>query len=84
MSETNKSNQQLHPKHYNMHPSGIECIEVVQHHNFNVGNAMKYLWRVGLKEGENEIKELEKARNYIDFEIDRIKKFEGKENERRK
>ena len=27
-----------HPAHYNVHPSGIECIEVVRHHNFNVGS----------------------------------------------
>lgn len=38
-----------HPKHYNSHPSGIECIEIVRHHNFNIGNAIKYLWRQGLK-----------------------------------
>ncbi len=30
-----------HPAHYNVHPSGIECIEVVRHHNFNVGSAIK-------------------------------------------
>ena len=74
LSENLTSNKQLHPKHYNLHPSGIECIEIVQHHNFNVGNAIKYLWRLGLKDGENELKELQKARNYIDFEIARITK----------
>lgn len=38
-----------HPKHYNMHPAGVECITIVEHMNFNVGNAIKYLWRAGLK-----------------------------------
>jgi hypothetical protein len=63
---------ELHPEHYNKHPSGIECIDIVQHHNFNVGSAIKYLWRCGLKQGESELKELHKARNYIDFEIKRL------------
>ena len=41
-----------HPAYYNKHPSGVECIEIVRHHNFNVGNAIKYLWRQGLKTEE--------------------------------
>jgi hypothetical protein len=38
-----------HPKHYNSHPSGVECITIAEHHNFNIGNVLKYLWRAGLK-----------------------------------
>ena len=38
-----------HPKHYTSHPSGVECITVVEHMTFNVGNAVKYCWRAGLK-----------------------------------
>ena len=37
-----------HPAHYNTHPSGVECIEITEHFNFNIGNAIKYLWRAGL------------------------------------
>lgn len=37
------------PKHYNADPSGVECIQITRHRNFNVGNAIKYLWRAGLK-----------------------------------
>ncbi len=37
------------PKHYNSHPSKKECIEIVRYYCFDVGNAMKYLWRAGLK-----------------------------------
>ena len=59
-----------HPKHYTEHPSGVECIEVTEHMNFCVGNAIKYLWRAGLK-GE-QVEELRKARWYIDREIARI------------
>ena len=59
-----------HPKHYTEHPSGVECIEITEHLNFCVGNAMKYLWRAGLK-GE-QVEDLRKARWYIDREIARI------------
>ncbi|MFD0384476.1 DUF3310 domain-containing protein [Streptomyces stramineus] len=34
-----------HPAHYTSHPSGVECIEITQHFNFPIGNAIKYLWR---------------------------------------
>jgi hypothetical protein len=59
-----------HPKHYTEHPSGVECIEITEYMNFCVGNAIKYLWRAGLK-GE-QIEDLRKARWYIDREIARI------------
>ena len=59
-----------HPKHYTSHPSGVECIEITEHLNFCIGNAIKYLWRAGLK-GE-QIEDLRKARWYIDREIARI------------
>jgi hypothetical protein len=59
-----------HPKHYTSHPSGIECIQVTQYMNFCVGNAIKYLWRAGLK--GNAIDDLKKARWYIDCEIRKL------------
>lgn len=60
--------------HYNRHPSGVECITVVRHMTFNVGNAIKYLWRAGLKETgvAGALKDLKKARYYIDDEIKRL------------
>ena len=58
-----------HPKHYTSHPSGIECIEVTRHMSFNVGNAVKYLWRAGLK-GDS-IEDLRKAIFYIEDEINK-------------
>lgn len=57
------------PTHYNAHPSGVECIEVTRHMSFNLGNVVKYLWRAGLKENESEIKDLEKALDYLHDEI---------------
>lgn len=66
-----------HPSHYNSDPSGVECIEITRHRNFNIGAAIKYLWRAGLKEDssldnlEKEIQDLEKAIFHIKDEIKR-------------
>lgn len=62
-----------HPKHYTGHPSGIECIEITRHHDFAVGNAIKYLWRAGLKDSDNEIQDLQKAVWYIQDKINQLK-----------
>lgn len=72
-----KNDDVNHPTHYTSHPTGIECIDVIEHFAFNVGNAIKYLWRAGLKASESHIKDLEKARWYIDREISRLKRFDG-------
>lgn len=61
-----------HPSHYNLHPSGVEAIDVVEHFNFNIGNAVKYLWRAGLKSGDP-IKDLKKAAWYVEREIERLR-----------
>jgi hypothetical protein len=63
-----------HPKHY-QHPSGVECITVARHHDFNIGNAIKYLFRAGLKQEQGlsptdkQIEDLQKAVFYIQDEI---------------
>lgn len=68
-----------HPDHYTSDPSGIECIQITRHRNFNIGNAIKYLWRAGLKkdsdrsELDKQIEDLEKAVFYIHDEIKRLK-----------
>lgn len=61
-----------HPKHYTQHPSGVECIDITEHFNFNLGNAIKYIWRAGDK--GDLIQDLEKARWYLDREIERLTK----------
>ena len=60
-----------HPKHYNSHPSGVECIDIVEHMTFNLGNAVKYIWRADHKAG---IEDLRKAAWYIEREIRRLQK----------
>ena len=67
-----------HPSHYTSDPSGVECIQITRHQNFNRGNAMKYIWRAGLKakpgqtQLQAEIEDLKKARFYLDDEIKRL------------
>lgn len=75
-----------HPVHYNSHPSGVECIDIAEHHNFNVGNAIKYIWRAGIKKEqglsdlEKELEDIDKAiwyltrhRNNLDNKINDVK-----------
>lgn len=58
-----------HSPHYTTHPSGIECIDVVEWMNFCLGNVIKYVWRAGLK--NDEIEDLKKAAWYLNREIER-------------
>lgn len=57
------------PAHYTQHPSGVECIQITEHMNFCLGNALKYIWRADLK--HDAVEDLRKARFYIDREIKR-------------
>ena len=61
-----------HPNHYTSHPSGIECIEIARHMDFNLGNVLKYIWRHGQKKRDNE-GVLEKAAWYLNDEIEMLK-----------
>lgn len=78
MASKNKNDQVNHPKHYTSDPSGIECIDITRHRNFNIGNAIKYLWRAGLKEDKDrklidkQVKDLNKAVWYLVDEIHRL------------
>lgn len=59
------------PQHYTEHPSGVECIQITEHMNFCLGNAVKYIWRAGLKH-DTPLEDLRKARWYIDRELRRL------------
>jgi hypothetical protein len=63
-----------HPAHYNSHPSGVECIDIIEPFPHNVGAAIKYLWRAGLKPGSGTLVDLRKAGWYIQREIERVSK----------
>jgi len=60
-----------HPKHYTSHPSGVECIQITRHMGFNLGNAIKYIWRADEK--GKRIEDLEKAVWYLTDEIQKRK-----------
>ncbi len=61
-----------HPEHYNKHPSGVECIDIVEYLSYNLGCAVKYIWRKDDK--GKPIEDLEKAIWSIKREIERISK----------
>lgn len=71
-----------HPSHYNLLPAqckhcsrDIECIDVVRHMNFNLGNVVKYIWRAGHKDGDP-IVDLQKAAWYLQNEIERVQRLQ--------
>jgi hypothetical protein len=57
-----------HPPHYADHPSMIECVDIAEHLSFNLGNALKYLWRAGKKHPEKLDEDLRKALWYLERE----------------
>lgn len=75
------NNNVSHPKHYNQHPAGFECIEIIRHHTCDTANAIKYLWRAGLKTemgmniADKEIEDLKKSIYYIEDDV----RYHGKE-----
>jgi hypothetical protein len=62
----------INPTHYRKHPSGVECITVTEHMPFNLGNAVKYIWRAGEKPDANTVDDLKKAAWYVNREIERL------------
>lgn len=67
-----------HPIHYTSHPSGVECIDIAKYHDFCIGNAIKYLWRAGLKTEQGldmkskQAEDLRKAIWYISKKLDMV------------
>ncbi len=57
-----------HPPHYTAHPSGVECIEISEALPFCLGNALKYIWRAGQKEGVSREQDIWKAIWYLNRE----------------
>ncbi len=51
-------------KHYNLHASGVEAIELCELLPFNLGNALKYVWRAGEKDDRRQ--DLMKAHWYTE------------------
>lgn len=68
----NKKQSYNTPTHYQGTIQPIDLINA-QDLNFNLGNVVKYVCRAGKKQGENILTDLEKAKDYINFEIERVK-----------
>lgn len=66
------------PRHYTSHPSGIECIQITEHMGFNLGNAVKYIWRADLK--ADAMEDLNKAAWYLQREIHKRIQAETKQH----
>ena len=63
--------------HYKSHPSGIEAIEITQYESFLRGNIIKYVLRAPYK--GDELNDLLKAKEYLEWEIERIQEEEWEE-----
>lgn len=65
-----------HPSHYGGQDNPYEAIKVIEawELNFSLGSAVKYISRAGKKPNESTLRDLRKARQYLDFEIERIEK----------
>lgn len=63
-----------HPDHYGGKENPYEAIKVIEawELNFSLGNVLKYINRSG-KKSKNPLEDLEKAAQYLDFEIKRMK-----------
>ncbi len=69
---SNVSSTLSRPAHYGGEDNPFEAIKIIHHYNlnFNLGNIIKYTLRCGKK--DEAIKELEKIKQYADFEIQRL------------
>ena len=72
-------NEVIRPNVPHYQSAGIEPIDYINSHNFNfnLGNAIKYISRCGKKEGESVTKDLKKAIDYLNFEIERVNNVEA-------
>lgn len=64
--------QGIHKQSYYSFPNGVEAEDVCRYLSFNKGNALKYICRAGRKPGEDEVKDLTKAIDYLKNEIERL------------
>ncbi len=82
MAQQVKNNDMVnHPSHYAWLKDlcGVEPIDVCQHFDFNVGNALKYLMRKGKKDGDmtdrqKRVEDLRKAVFYLKSEIELLER----------
>jgi hypothetical protein len=71
-SDVGYTDQVNSPKHYNNHPSGVECCDIAEHFSWRVGAAIKYLWRHKDKHDDNGVEDIDKAINQLQGEKARL------------
>ncbi len=64
MTMSDQSDNVNHPSHYK-HPSGVESIDICRQLPFDLGNAVKYVWRAGVKDPQKTIEDYRKAIWYL-------------------
>lgn len=81
MSETKNENESendsiKHPTHYRF--GKYEPVKVIQDWklSFCLGNVIKYIARAGKKDGNSRLQDLQKAKQYLEFEIEERKNNE--------
>ncbi len=69
------SEQVNHPKHYGGADNPYEAIKVIEAWDlgFCLGNTVKYISRAGKKETDKTVQDLEKAKWYLEREIEKLK-----------
>ena len=69
------SEQVNHPKHYGGADNPYEAIKVILAWGlgFCLGNTVKYISRAGKKETDKTVQDLEKAKWYLEREIEKLK-----------
>lgn len=85
MTEINKEKEDNvnHPSHYTWlkDKCGVEVIDITRHFDFDIGNALKYIFRAGhkgdtsLTNREKEIEDLKKAIFYLNDKISLLSQF---------
>ena len=68
-----EGNAVAHPSHYNQGKYEVKDVIRDWNLNFNLGNAVKYIARAPYKHPDRIIEDYEKAKQYIDFEIEYLK-----------
>lgn len=65
-----------HPSHYGGEDNPYEAIKVIQAWDldFELGSTVKYISRAGKKPNESSLRDLRKAKQYLEFEIDKIER----------
>ena len=73
----NKTENKKYTGYYASVDGSMDAEVVINKFNlsWNRGNVLKYIIRAGKKDPNKEIEDLEKARNYINYEIERLKEI---------